>query len=100
MIKYLKRFWSECFDGDAPTPYAELHLYMTTLFLGLICSIVAISIVLLGSIFYNQINPYLLLLLLVSIGNIIFGTLGLKRLGRSNSTFLHLFNDFFRKLVA
>jgi len=85
MIKYLKRFWSECFDGDAPTPYAELHIYMTTLFLGLICSIVAISIVLLGSIFYNQINPYVLLLLLVGIGNTIYGTVGLKGLRRRYS---------------
>ena len=82
MIKYLKRFWSECFDGDAPTPYAELHIYMTTLFLGLICSIVAISIIIFGSIFSSQLDPLVFVLLLIGIGNTIFGTLLLQGLHR------------------
>ena len=85
MIKYLKRFWSECFDGDAPTPYAELQIYMTTLFWGFIASFVAFLIVLFGSIFYNQIDPYVLPILLVGIGNIIFGTQLLKGLRRRYS---------------
>lgn len=85
MIKFLKRFWSECFDGDTPTPYAQLQVYMATLFLGVICSFVAFLIVLISSVFYNQIDPYFLLLLLVGIGNIIFGTQLLKGLRRRYS---------------
>ena len=71
MIKYLKRFWSECFDGDVPTPYAQLHLYMITLFSGLICSIVGISIFVIGSIFFDQVDPLVFVLLLIGIGNTI-----------------------------
>ncbi|MDE0094654.1 MAG: hypothetical protein OXO49_09170 [Gammaproteobacteria bacterium] len=80
MIKYLKRFWSECFDGDVPTPYARLHIYKITLFSGVICSIVAISIINFGSIFSSQLDPLVFVLLLIGIGNTVFGTLLLKGL--------------------
>ena len=41
MIRYVKRFWSECFAGDAPTPYARLHIYRLVLSTGVIGFFVA-----------------------------------------------------------
>ena len=80
MIKYLKRFWSECFDGDAPTPYAQLQVYMATLFLGVFCFFVAVLAIFVGYLFSMQIDPILFGLLLIGIGNTVFGTLLLKGL--------------------
>lgn len=80
MIKFLKRFWSECFDGDTPTPYAQLQVYMATLFLGVFGFFVAVLAIFVGYLFSMQIDPILFGLLLIGIGNTVFGTLLLKGL--------------------
>ncbi|MCY3626659.1 MAG: hypothetical protein OXG88_03350 [Gammaproteobacteria bacterium] len=85
MIKYLKRFWSECFDGDIPTPYAQLHIYRLAFFTGVICFLVSVLIILFGSLFYGQFDPGVWVLLLIGIGNTIFGTLLLQGLRRRYS---------------